>query len=186
MGFLIFGTLWFWLLTIGASILIIYIMEEALSNEYKDGGGGMLSTLTLVACVILYYFFGSKEDVQNVFIFIKDHPILTLLRIVAYMFIGIIWSIFKWYFFLQNKKESLMKRIETEGNGIRDYDIPKARRNKSRIISWMSYWPFSAFWTLINEPVKKMFKQIYSKIEKIYEKMSDKIFADIKKDIKKD
>jgi hypothetical protein len=188
-GFLIFGTLWFWLLVSVASISIIWILESALYGS-RHNGGGLYSTLVIIGCVILYYFCGSKQDVEDFFVFIKDHPVLSLLRILIYIGIGLVWSVFKWYFFLQNTKEKLLKQIEyrkeeypgnTKLNGpIHESDFPKAKDNKARIISWMSYWPFSAFWTLINEPVKKIFKFIYTKFEGVFTYMEKKVFSDIR------
>lgn len=186
MGFLLFGTLWFWILFAVATILIIFFLEKALNDEYHDTGGGVPSTIIILSCITLYYFFGSKQDVYDFLAYMRDYPWFTLGRIVAYVGIGIIWSIFKWYFFLQNKKYHLTKKIEDLGgvdlttHEISESDIPQAKRNKARIISWMSYWPFSMIWTLINEPVKKMFRFIYTKIEGIFQKMSDSAFKDFK------
>ena len=108
MGFLLFGTVWFWLLFGGAAILIIWFLESALDYERdRDNGGGFFSTLTLAACILLYYFFGSSEDVRNILIYLKDHPGQALLRVGIYIVLGLVWSIFKWYFFLHNKNEYL-------------------------------------------------------------------------------
>ena len=187
MGILIFGTVWFWILLVVSAGLIIWFLESAL-DETEDYGGGLFSTLTIAAVFALYYFFGSREDVQAFFIYIKDNPGFALARVGIYIGIGLVWSIFKWYFFLQNKKEYLLKKFEENKSErwspISERDIPKAANNKNRIITWMSYWPLSAFWTLINEPVKKLFKFIYSKIESLYEKMSDSTFSDLKNKIK--
>jgi len=186
MEFFIFGTVWFWLLLTGAAFLIIWFLESALNNS-RDNGGGIFSTITIIGAVAIYYFLGSKDDVLNFFIFIKDHPLMSITRVGIYIGIGLVWSIFKWYFFLKNKMEYLTAKFETEHtpnwSAVSYNDFPKAKNNKSRIISWMSYWPFSALWTLINEPVKKTFRFIYSKVESIYEKMAEKIFEDLKKKI---
>lgn len=184
MEFLIFGTVWFWILFLGASFLIIWFLENALGRS-KDSGGGMLSTITLIAAIAVYYFLGSSQDVINFFLYVKDHPIFSLLRVGAYIGIGLVWSIFKWYFFLRNKAESLTAQMDEypASTSFSEKDFPKAKDNKARIISWMSYWPFSAFWTLLNEPIKKTYKYIYSKIEGLYDKMTEKIFAELKKKI---
>jgi len=180
-GILLFGTLWFWVLVAVASILIIFFLERALDDEYHDTGGGFPSTITILIFIALYYFLGSKQDVYDFFAYMRDYPWFTIGRVAAYIGIGVIWSIFKWYFFLQNKKYQLTKKMEDrEIDEINESDIPQAKKNKARIISWMSYWPFSMLWTLINEPVKKTFRFIYSKIEGIFQKMSDRIFKDFK------
>lgn len=182
LGFLLFGTLWFWLLVAIASILIIFFLETALDEEYKDTGGGTPATIVIFIGIGLYYFFGSRQDIYDFFSYLRDYPFYALGRVGAYIGIGIIWSIFKWYFFLQNKKDYFLKKKEREGKNFEfdARDIPQAKRNKSRIITWMSYWPFSMLWTLINEPVKKTFRFIYSKIEGLFQKMSNSTFNDLK------
>lgn len=182
MGILLFGTLWFWLLLSASAILIIWFLESALGSS-TDKGGGYASTITILAFLVLYYFFGSKEDVYNFFICIKDNPGRSIAIIGIYICAGLIWSIFKWYFFLQNKKQELVEKSEA-GRDVYESDFPQAKDNKNRIVTWMSYWPFSAFWTLINEPVKKVFRFIYTSFEKMYVAMADKIFADLKTKIK--
>lgn len=179
MGIFLIGTLWFWILFGVASCLIIFFLEDALRYN-RDIGGGTKSTLVILAVLILYYFLGSREDIFNLLTFVKDHPFLTLSRIGMYIGVGVIWSFFKWFFYLTNIKEKLLSKYNNDLTKIYEYEIPAAADNKSRIITWMSYWPFSALWTLINEPFRKTFKFIYSKIEGIFQAMSDRIFKDFK------
>ena len=183
MGFFLIGTLWFWILFGVASCLIIFFLEDSLRYS-RDNGGGTKSTFVILAALVLYYFLGSRQDVIDLFTFVKDHPFLTLARIGMYIGIGVVWSFFKWFFYLTNIKEKLLAKYKDIGKNlseVSEYEIPSARYNKSRIITWMSYWPFSALWTLINEPFKKTFKFIYSKIEGLFQAMSDRIFKDFKK-----
>jgi hypothetical protein len=56
---------------------------------------------------------------------------------------------------------------------------PLALDNKSRILSWMTYWPWSALWTLLNDPVRRLMRRIYYRIKGILQGISDKIFKDI-------
>ncbi len=179
MGFLIIGSLWFWVLFAVASILIIFFLEKALNDEYHDTGGGFPSTIVIIGALTLYYFFGSKQDIYDLGNYLKDHPWMSLLRIGMFVVVGIIWAFAKWYFFLQNKKEYFKKQKENYSDYVfKESDIPQAKRNKSRIISWMSYWPFSMLWTLFDEPVKKIFRYIYTKIESTFQKMSNSTFKD--------
>lgn len=179
MAFLLFGTAWFWLLFGGAAILIIWFLESALDFEHDRGsGGGLFSTLTIIACLTLYWFFGSSEDIKTLFMYLRDNPARSLLWIGSYIALGLVWSIFKWYFYLYNKNEYLTKKFENDS--LYESDFPKAKNNKARIISWMSYWPFSALWTLINEPVKKTYRFIYSKMERLFVAMENKILGELK------
>jgi hypothetical protein len=172
MGIFIFGTLWFWLLITITGGLILYILESALWDSEDDSGGGLRVTLVLIGAGLLYYFFGSKEDIISIFTYIKENPSFVLSLFAGYLFIGVIWSIAKWYFFLLNKKEYYLR----SNIPFHRVTAPKANKNKARIMSWMMYWPFSGLWTLINEPIKKAFQLIYRNIEGLFDRMSDKIF----------
>lgn len=179
MGLLLFGTIWFWTLLSVVAILIIWFLEDAIDYDrtYRDTGGGTKATVTFFIFLALCYFFGSKEQFVESLYFIKDNPGTIILMLISYVVIGVIWSIVKWYFYLQGFKMHHIIRNGTE-NGISLRNIPRGSQNKNRIITWMSYWPFSMIWTIINEPVRKIFKYIYSKIEGIYDKMSKSVFYD--------
>lgn len=63
---------------------------------------------------------------------------------------------------------------------------PSVGRNKGRILSWMTYWPLSGLWTLINDPIRRIFRWLYRRISTILIHMADKIFADIDADMEDD
>jgi hypothetical protein len=41
----------------------------------------------------------------------------------------------------------------------------------------MSYWPSSALWTLLNDPLTHFFKFVYRRLSSMFEGMSKKMFA---------
>jgi hypothetical protein len=53
---------------------------------------------------------------------------------------------------------------------------PQVREHKSDIMLWMTYWPFSCVWTLINDPIRKIFRTIYANIAKSLQSISDRMF----------
>lgn len=56
---------------------------------------------------------------------------------------------------------------------------PLVRENKARIVAWMSYWPASMAWTLIDDPVRRIFMSIYESIGGSLQRISDRRFAGI-------
>ncbi len=56
---------------------------------------------------------------------------------------------------------------------------PLARRYKGRITAWMTYWPWSALWTLINDPVRRFFCWVYEQLSGVLQAISDRAFQDI-------
>jgi len=52
---------------------------------------------------------------------------------------------------------------------------PIASENKSTIIMWMSYWPWSALWTLVRDPFRYVYQAFSTKLEA----MSASIFSNV-------
>jgi len=179
---IIFGSIWFWILTV-VSVGIIWNSLERALNSTEDDGGGIFATIILIAFGVLYYFFGSKEHVESIFQFII-HNSGTIIGIIGgYLVAGVIWSIVKWFFFLHDAKDKFLKNVSQYPNTYKMSEItkhiPTASDNKFRILTWMYLWVFSATWTLIDQPIKRTFRFIYNKLESTYDKMAVKIFGDL-------
>jgi hypothetical protein len=191
MGIFVIGTIWFWILLGVSAGLILFFLERPLGG-FRDDGGGAESTAVILVAFVLYWFLGSSQDILDLAIYVRDNAWHVISMIAFYFFIGVIWSIAKWYFFLMNIKDGLLAKVEydkqnkltTRGKDWIKDQIPQAKNNKNRITTWMSYWPFSMLWTLINEPIKKAFRYIYARIEGIFQKMSNHIFRDLTDDEK--
>jgi len=61
--------------------------------------------------------------------------------------------------------------------------MPLVRNHKGRIIAWMSYWPWSLFWTILNDPIRRLFRRIYYKIKSFLQGISEKVFKDINEEL---
>jgi hypothetical protein len=127
---------------------------------------------------------------------VRENQILLLEIIGAYFVMGIIWGVVKYMFFLKGvqqrlrefrasrdimgplKEKDRVDFIASERYRIKSLP-PRVRDSKKQIIFWMTYWPFSMPWTLINEPVKKFFNYVYHKLAGMLQGMSDRLFRDI-------
>ncbi len=127
-------------------------------------------------------------------------PGLIIKYIFYYLAIGVVWAFAKWFFFLFKVRDALkdyrekhdIKGAMTEDQrrdflswsphySHRQYGnstevTPQAKHNKQRIVGWMTWWPFSMPWTLINDPIKRLFDFIYRRIVSVFQAMSDQIF----------
>lgn len=185
MQFLAYGTLWFWFAIVAIFGTIIYFLESALTSD-EDDGGGFRSTITILGFLVLYYFCGSSEDILSMFRYVRDNTVGLLIWVGVYAAIGLVWSFVKWYFFLLSKKDKKYEQLKkdqkrntfTEGK----LELPTAGDNKMRIISWMTYWPFSVVWTAINEPVKRFFNFVYARFTSIYDRIHLMIEAKLNAD----
>ncbi|GEM_PF-6496025 len=60
---------------------------------------------------------------------------------------------------------------------------PQAREHKAQITLWMTYWPWSATWTVVNDPVRRAFRWSYQRVQDCYEWISGRVFRDLDKDL---
>ncbi len=45
----------------------------------------------------------------------------------------------------------------------------------------MLYWQWSLVWTIIDDPVKRLFELIYRELRAVYQKIADNAYADVDK-----
>lgn len=61
---------------------------------------------------------------------------------------------------------------------IRNGKKPVATENKAKITAWMAFWPCSVISTLLNDPIRRLFKYLFNLLKSLYQKMADAVFSD--------
>jgi len=168
--FLIFGGVAFWIFAAIVAAFLIFAMEST-TDSREDTGGGFAATIIVVLTLVLYYFFGSNEHINSLFKFIFNQFWLFFGFTVLYLAVGVVWSFFKWFFFLRQRRDYL----QLYGKFKQD-EIPLAKNNKNRISTWITFWPFSGLWTLINDPIRKAVSFIVDSFSGWYDRMSKSAF----------
>lgn len=59
---------------------------------------------------------------------------------------------------------------------------PSAREHKSRIMSWMAYWPWSALWSLLDDFLRKLYERIYRVIVGTLQRIAEFAFRGVEND----
>jgi len=54
---------------------------------------------------------------------------------------------------------------------------PVASKNKKKITAWMAFWPCSVISTLLNDPVRRVFRFLFNLFKGLYQKLADTVFA---------
>jgi hypothetical protein len=192
------GSLWFWLL-LAVEMLVLLVLLE-----WEQGA---VATLTLAATLLALQFLG---DV-NVYGYAISHPWTVVLGAVGYFALGTGWAVAKWWFYVREQRawydELRAAFLRTHGyapdgampEGLqpqwmwcldnarkerRSLDVhPLAAGHKRRIVRWMSYWPWSATWTLLKDPVRKAFVSIYHHLSDYLQEISDRAFHGVEADL---
>jgi hypothetical protein len=56
---------------------------------------------------------------------------------------------------------------------------PNASKHKQSICKWIIAWPFSAIWTLIDDPIYKLVNAIFNSLKGLYQRTADSVFKDV-------
>lgn len=194
------GTFWFW------ALLVVHFCVLLALIEYEKVGW---ATISLIAAFALLHFFGDFNIVAAAL----HNPVTALVVAGCYFVAGTVWSVVKWWFFVRNcreeydeRKAEFLRQNGVEGTAVPDklkpkwkenlsfgYGrrnsrlgedvIPKAAKHKGRIMTWMCYWPWSMVWTVLNDPVKRLFKQIYLQIQGLLQSISNRAFSGVEADL---
>lgn len=55
--------------------------------------------------------------------------------------------------------------------------IPSAQRHKEKIVMWILWWPTSAVWTILNDPLLRLAEWMHKRFQGFYKKIAEKTFA---------
>ncbi len=183
-------------LIILAALFVIFVVECLLLEVEHWGWATVTLILTAVGVQLLH--------VVDIWGLLRHHTVESLLFVGGYLVVGVIWSFAKWFSFLIQFRDQFRETRNAwyEKNGLsldqelteeqqRKYDEhfifasfngnslntkPKAIKNKRRITAWMAYWPFSLVGTVINDPIKRLFKFLFNTFKALYQKISDHVF----------
>jgi len=160
-------------------IVCVEFLFLMVCDEFEWFPGALFSII--VAICLINWLVGIP-----VFKYIYDNPF-------------VIWSFAKFWFYLRkcvrrttkevldnpayyhegDKSKPIRKQIEDASA------FPRMSQCKAKITFWMINWPPSMLWTLINEPVRKIFKEMYRLFSKIFESMREHAIGSAEKKINK-
>jgi uncharacterized membrane protein len=162
-------------LAISAVALIVMFSVEAERTSTATG-----SLILLLVFLHLGHFLNAWALFHS--------PVLLFVSVLAYLLLGAFYSFVKWGSFLGKWKSQGVEEIEStratflvsksqpvgdtipeefkkawadflRHSGIKKYMEPiKVRKHIGKLISWAAYWPFSAVYTLIDDPIRKLFQ----------------------------
>lgn len=190
------GAIGFWAMVAIETIILIALID----NEKP-----FWATFMMVGTLVFLHWIGSFSVVTLA----VEHPWYVVEAVVSWFALGTGWSIAKWWLYVRGcreqydeNKRNFLDANNVQGNEIPDNlltkwsksslsgeggikgVIPRVRDHKSKVMLWMCYWPWSMAWTLINDPVKRLFRQIYLQIQGLLQSISDRAFKDVESDFR--
>lgn len=178
LDFMVFGAWGFWLLIVVSAIYL---------SELLDHDEPIWETVLAVVTMAILAVFGGINPIH----WIMTYPWESVLFVAGYFVVGAVWSLIKWYFFLvqvRRRVQAIRQQFpdDTKDELVFRYKVshgqsefpPQVTNNKSRIIGWMSLWPASMLWTVINDPVRRACEEIFDRLGGIYQAINNRVFKD--------
>jgi hypothetical protein len=81
-----------------------------------------------------------------------------------------------------NERAETRRRWEEEETDVMPVEIPHPKNHKARIMRWMGHWPWSLFWTLLNDPIRRICKVLYKRMTIILVSIGQRQFAGVEDD----
>jgi hypothetical protein len=129
-----------------------------------ERGNTIIFSIALGALLIGLQLFSDIKAIT----YIRDNPMNTILFAMGYLAIGVCYLWVKWYYYLHSEYQKHNAVLRTNR-------VVMATQEKERIFGWIFYWPFSAFWTVLDNPICRIFNGIYDLIGNSLQRMSDRI-----------
>lgn len=163
----------------------LFVITCVLATFFEERGKTFFTFLSIFNFIILTRLYIPIDHTT------VSHPARVLLDVLGYFVIGTVWGVLKWYFFLRgmlDKFKEAKADFLRKGGGTQQSFLfyleqsgiehnPQVNRHKGDILHWMTFWPFSFVWTMISDPITKIFRRIYAAIADTLQALSDRMFA---------
>lgn len=150
---LAFGTVWFWLILVLASVIIIACVEH---EHYP--------TPSVVAILLGAIYWKSIVALPWAVIGIA---------IGVFAIAGAVWSTFQWFRRVNTKARYYHEKY---GDTLSDTQMEQlkcevsASEHKALITGWIAFWPWDCFWTITGD----FFNMIYDALAGVYQNISNR------------
>ena len=178
------------------ALLAFFVVALLTSVNYDSGWWSTFITVGFF--IALYFAIGF-----NVVTWTWVHPLLALQYVVEFLVCGVVWACVKMYFhalamrdiarqvkvqFLneyglttitEDKKARFITEVKRHPKYTDSFYPPRVLDHKADWLMWATYWPFSLVWTLIDQPLKKLWRLIYSYIGNLMQTIVNKMFEKV-------
>jgi hypothetical protein len=126
-----------------------------------------------------------------------EHAFDIAMYIVAYLAIGVAWSVIKWYLFVLRSAGEYIelvaefnsfdndKRTVSWDNYLRRHTSwnktypPSALDNKSKIVDWIAFWWYSVFRTVLGDWMHALCVGVFNMFYNIFDAIAKSVFSGI-------
>ncbi len=198
-GLFLFGTLWFWIVSSVIFGWLIFLTEGEESHTFGAG-------LVLVGFVWIMSSVNDISVIANPLLWLKWVTVYLVVGIVWSVIKWFSFlhkqkdklNKLKEFYIKRNDLELIAKRISDSDwlgfvkylsdscyapNGYdkiekRSDVIPTVRGRFSDLTRWIVWWPMSAFWTILNDPLRRIAEALVRTLKGVYTNIANSVFSD--------
>jgi hypothetical protein len=166
-------------------LLAVVSVIMLISVEYESPGW---CSVLLLAMIALLQFGSTVRPLS----YALAHPSASILLLLAYFAGGTAWIVGKWVSFvyltrdryhqacraLRDRGETSEPRINSLARleiGVKSVPL-LVRDYKSQLFLWWAFWPLSLLWTVIDDPLKRLWRLSYKLVASSLQNISDRAF----------
>ncbi len=183
--FFAFGVL-FW------ALVCVLVLGAMVCIENKKYG----ATFAVVVATMVIIAVAAVRNGYDVWGWIRAHPEDIIKWIAVYLAVGAIYGVARYLLFMRGVATKFREwrhvnnydkmsaitagsaRSFANHAGIKNFPM-RVRDYKGMILFWMSYWPLSLPWTIINHPVMRFFNFVYTRLSGVLQTITDRSFGNI-------
>lgn len=168
-----------WIALGSIGIWFVGIILVILVTLFVEKGRTFAATFTFIGLIAFLTFAGRIP----VLAYITDHPVEIIFYGLGYIAIGFIWGVIRWAFYVSSCNHKFEQQLTLRKADDRYFDAqyiarvsdlnPKVSDHEADLLRWMTYWPFSALWTLVNDPFSKGVKWLFDETQGAFVYISD-------------
>lgn len=155
-------SLYLWAAIFAFSCFLIYLIDEGIDGDDANWGGS--SVAIIISFIVLHF----AVPTLSIWYYAIQNPWGLINHILFYLAAGVIWSYVKWGLFVNKRYEAFKKG----GHKASSFKFPTAAAYKGDIMGWMAFWPWSALWSLINDPIRRLFNTLFNLLSETYDAIS--------------
>lgn len=143
----------------------------------------------LATLCVFIIFISAASDALYVFkLWVSGHVKLSIAIGLVYFPVGFVWSVFKWVMYVRDNVKRLTKEYKkgdkkmsvnfetTRAASLREYllhELPTVAASKKKLVSWITYWPFSMVDFCLSDFVIRISNGIYNLSANLYGKIRE-------------
>lgn len=157
-------------------LVVITVVAIALVPLVEFERSGFATLSVIIGLGLLQTAFGF-----NIVGAILANPIADLLWVGFYILLGVCYSLVRWNAYCYSWRYQYDRATSSYERDSLWARRPEPSNSKNRIMTWMMFWPWSAFWLFLSDFLTNIFEWIYTRFATVYYRIAARHMADIQR-----